>query len=409
MCLFFFVVLSLFFTPFLFFVFFMFFILFGFFDFSWSGLFFFFDSFNFVFLSFMSVFVLGFICVSEILVGLVFYSCLVVFFSVCFFYSGSFLVLYVFYELTMIPMLFCLLGYGRQVEKISACYYLIFYTLFFGMPYLFLYSHVFFFMNFVYYDFFFSYEFIFLLSLCFLVKFPVYFLHVWLPKVHVEAPTSSSMILAGVMLKLGGAGVYRISKSFNYYNFEFLIFFSLVSMIFCSFICMVQSDCKSLAAYSSICHMGFVLLSELSMVYYGKSMALVMMLSHGYTSVLMFYFIGEFYHIANSRLVYYLRGFFCVSMLFCLMFSLTMLSNFGFPSSITFFSEYLMFNWFSSIFYISVLFFFFYYLLSFYYSIYVLICFFVGNKFSYVFDGRGIVCLPVMFMMYNFFWFIFVI
>lgn len=176
--LFFFVVVCFFFYPFLFFVFFSFFVLFGFFDFSWLGCFFFFDSFNYVVLSFMSVFVLGFICVSEVLSGLVFYSCLVVFFSVCFFYSGSSLVLYLFYELTMVPVMFCLLGYGRQVEKVRACYYLIFYTLFFSMPYLFLYSRVFCFMNFVYYDFFMSYEFVFFLSFCFLVKFPVYFVHV---------------------------------------------------------------------------------------------------------------------------------------------------------------------------------------------------------------------------------------
>lgn len=83
---------------------------------------------------------------------------------------------------------------------------------------------------------------------------------------------------------------------------------------------MVQSDCKSLAAYSSICHMGFVLLSEVSMICYGKSMALVMMLAHGYTSVLMFYFIGEFYHVAGSRLIYYLRGCFNVRLIFCLFF-----------------------------------------------------------------------------------------
>ncbi|EGC50133.1 NADH-ubiquinone/plastoquinone complex I, various chains family protein [Neisseria meningitidis N1568] len=165
--------------------------------------------------------------------------------------------------------------------------------------------------------------------------------------------------MAGIMLKLGGCGVYRISKSLSFFSFEFLIFVSLVSMVFCSFICMVQSDCKSLAAYSSICHMGFVLLSELSMVYYGKSMALVMMLAHGYTSFLIFYFIGEFYHISNSRLVYYLRGYFNVSVLFCLMFCLVMMSNFGFPVSISFFSEYLMLNWFSSVCYVGIFFYFF--------------------------------------------------
>ena len=180
-------------------------------------------------------------------------------------------------------------------------------------------------------------------------------------------------------------------------------------MIFCSFICLFQSDGKSLAAYSSICHMGFVLLSEVRMVYYGKSMSLVMILAHGYTSVLMFYFIGEFYHISNSRLVYYLRGYFNVSVLFCFIFRFVMISNFSFPLSISFFSEYLMLNFFSSVYYFGVFFLFFYYLVSFYYSVYLMVCFFIGSKVSYVFDGRSVICLPVFFMMYNFFWFIYII
>ncbi|VDO53237.1 unnamed protein product [Brugia timori] len=262
----------------------------------------------------MIVLDVGFICVSEVLGGLVFYSYLIVFFSVCFFFffSGSFLIFYIFYELTMLPVLFCLLVCGRQVKKVRACYYLVFYTLFF--------------VNFF-------------VSLCFLIKFPVYFLHVWLPKVHVEAPTNTRMVLAGVMLKLSGAGLYH-----------FIIdFFSLIGMVFCSFICIFQSD---LAAYSSICHMGFVLLSEISMLYY------VMILSHGYTSVLIFYFIGEFYHIARSRLVYYLRGIF---------------------------------------------FLFVYYLVSFYYSIYIMVCFMVGNKVSYVCDSRAIVCLPLFIICFGLF------
>nr|WGC93705.1 NADH dehydrogenase subunit 4 [Mansonella sp.] len=409
MYLIFFLILMCFFDFFFFFCFFLFFILLGISDCSWFGSFYFFDSFNFVFLSFLSIFVLGFICLSETVSGLVFYSCLVIFFGIFFFYSGSLVFFYVFYELTMIPILFCLLGFGRQVEKIGACYYLIFYTLFFGMPYLFIYSRIFCFFSFVYYDFFMSFELVFFLSMCFLVKFPIYFLHVWLPKVHVEAPTSTSMILAGIMLKFGGAGLYRLGKSLSYLSLEFLFFLSLISMIFCSFICMVQSDCKSLAAYSSICHMGFVLLSEVSMLYYGKSMSLVMMLAHGYTSVLMFYFIGEFYHIADSRLLYYLRGYFNVSVLFSLMFCLTMVSNFGFPVSVSFFSEYLMLNSLSSVFCWGIFFLFLYYLVSFYYSVYIMVCFLIGNKVSYISDTRSVICLPLVFMVYNFFWFVFVI
>nr|YP_011001039.1 NADH dehydrogenase subunit 4 [Mastophorus muris]WPN85875.1 NADH dehydrogenase subunit 4 [Mastophorus muris] len=405
----FFVMVLYFLDSFLFFFVFFCFVFFGWLDCSWGGGMFFFDSMNFVFLSFMSVMVLGFIGLSELCVSLVFLSSLVVFFSVLFFFSGNMLLLYVFYELTMIPILFCLLGFGRQVEKISACYYLIFYTLFFGLPYLFFYSHVFCFFSFVYYDFFMSFESMLFLSLCFLVKFPIYFFHIWLPKAHVEAPTSTSMVLAGIMLKLGSVGVYRIGKSLNFVGLEFWIFLSLLSMVICSFICLVQSDSKSLAAYSSICHMGFVLLSEVCMVYYGKSMALVMMLAHGYTSVLMFYFIGEFFHISNSRLIYYLRGYFNLSLLACLFFCLVMMSNFSFPSAISFFSEYVMLNFFNSVFCFGFTLLLFYYLISFYYSVYILVGFMVGRSFGVMFECRFLFCLPLVFMMYNFFWFVFVI
>lgn len=211
------------------------------------------------------------------------------------------------------------------------------------------------------------------------------------------------MLLAGIMLKLGGVGIYRISKSLNYFGLEFLFLFSLISIVFSSFICIIQSDCKSLAAYSSICHMGFVLLSEIRMVYYGKSMALVIILAHGYTSVLIFYFIGEFYHNSNSRLLYYFCGYFNISILFSFIFCFTIISNFGFPFSISFFSEYLMLNYCRSVFYFIVFFLFLYYLVSFYYSIYIMICFLIGLKFNFVFENRFIICLPVIIMIYNFF------
>nr|WAP90820.1 NADH dehydrogenase subunit 4 [Neofoleyellides sp. XM-2022] len=397
------------FNYFFFFIFLFLFVLYGFLDISWSGGFFFFDSLSYVILSFMSVFVMGFVDLVEFAKGLVFYVYMVIFFSVCFFFSGSLLMMYVFYELTVIFILFSVLGYGYQVEKISACYYLVFYTLFFSFPFLFLYNFLSFFFNFVYFDFFMSYEFVFFLSLCFLVKFPIYFLHVWLPKVHVESPTSVSMVLAGVMLKLGGVGIYRICKSMNFFGLEVWFFISLLGMIIGSFVCIFQVDLKSLVAYSSICHMNFVLLSQVSMVYYGKSMSLVMMVSHGYISVMLFYFVGEFYHYFGSRLIYYLRGCFNLSIIFCLFFCLGLMSNFSFPLSVSFFSEYIMLNYCISIFYFFIIFLFFYYLVSFYYSLYVLVCSIVGSSLVFMEDIRFLVSMPLLLVVYNFFWFVFVI
>nr|WVH37132.1 NADH dehydrogenase subunit 4 [Physaloptera clausa] len=385
------------------------FVLSGVFSCFWSGNLFFFDSYGFLVLGLMSILVMGFINFFDFSKFLGFSVCLVVYFSLLFFFSNNMMLLYMFYELTLIPVLFSILGYGCQVEKIGASYYLVFYTFFFSFPYLFIYSRVCDFFDFIYFDFFLGFEYTLVLSFCFLVKFPIYFFHVWLPKAHVEAPTSVSMILAGVMLKLGGVGVLRISKCLSYSFLEFWILLSLVSMVVCSFICLFQSDSKSLAAYSSICHMGFVLLSEISLVYYAKSMSVIMMLSHGFTSVMMFYFIGEFFHTSGSRMVYYMRGYFNASYLMVLFFCLTFMSNFSFPFCITFFSEYVMINYFSLLCIIGLVFLFFYYMISFYYSIYMLVVFVFGNNYYDVSEGSVLVSLPLVFMMYNFFWLLVII
>nr|QDF64303.1 NADH dehydrogenase subunit 4 [Physaloptera rara] len=375
----------------------------------WSGGLFFYDSYGFLVLALMSILVMGFINYFEVDKFLGFSVCWVIYFSLLFFFSNNMMILYIFYELTLIPVLFSILGYGRQVEKIGASYYLVFYTFFFGFPYLFIYSRVCDFFDFVYFDFFLGFEYALVLSFCFLVKFPIYFFHIWLPKAHVEAPTSISMVLAGVMLKLGGAGVLRISKCLSFSFLEFWILLSLVSMTVSSFICMFQSDSKSLAAYSSICHMGFVLLAEVSFMYFAKSMGVVMMLSHGFTSVMMFYFIGEFFHVSGSRMVYYMRGYFNTSSLMSLFFCLTFMSNFSFPFCITFFSEYVMINYWGFLYVISLGFLFFYYMISFYYSIYMLVVFVFGSNFYESKEGAVLVSLPMVFMMYNFFWFLVII
>ncbi|VDM99696.1 unnamed protein product [Thelazia callipaeda] len=127
------------------------------------------------------------------------------------------------------------------------------------------------------------------------------------------------------MLKSGVAGIYRLSKSLGFFGIEFFLFLSFLSLVVCSFICMSQSDCKCLAAYSSMCHMGFVVFSEIFNVW----MSLVVMLAHGYTSVIIFNFIEQLYHLCGSRLVYYLRGYFNLNFV--------IMSNFSFPSKGRFF------------------------------------------------------------------------
>lgn len=109
-----------------------------------------------------------------------------------------------------------ILGYGSQIEKINSSYYLIFYAAFCSFPFLFIYYNRFFNLTLCYYDIFISWEIFFILSLRFIIKFPIYFLHLWLPKAHVEAPTTARILLAGLLLKLGTAGFFRILGRINF-------------------------------------------------------------------------------------------------------------------------------------------------------------------------------------------------
>ena len=149
-----------------------------------------------------------------------------IFFRFFFFSVISFFFFYFFFELSIIPIILIVLGYGYQVEKIGAIYYLIFYSFFTFFPFLFIYFLYDFFFILLYFDFYVSFEFFFILIFGFLIKFPVYFLHFWLPKVHVESPTSGWILLAGLVLKLGVVGLSRslfcISFYCSYFFFLFL-------------------------------------------------------------------------------------------------------------------------------------------------------------------------------------------
>lgn len=187
-----------------------------------------------------------------------------------------------------------------------------------------------------------------MVTLCFLVKFPVFFLHLWLPKAHVEAPTTASMLLAGLLLKLGTGGYLRLIGLYSYINIVGWGVLSLLGIVLGSFLCLFQSDRKSVAAYSSIVHMGFVLIRLVLILKGSKLGAGVIMLSHGYVSTIIFYLIGEVFHKRGRRMMNYLGGFFLSSVMFCYMMAIVFLCNSGLPPSLSFFSEYVgvvrMFN-----------------------------------------------------------------
>nr|UXK95561.1 NADH dehydrogenase subunit 4 [Macropostrongyloides yamagutii] len=396
--------LMMFFKPVLFFMFMVIFSFLLFKNITWSGLFFVVDSNVFVLLIFMMMFIYGMVLISEKNFSMLMLSAGLIMICLMFFVSSNMLMLYMFFELSLFPILIMILGFGSQIEKINSGYYLLFYAAVCSLPFLFIYYKSSFLFTINYFDFIMTWEMFFILSLSFMMKFPVYFLHLWLPKAHVEAPTTASMLLAGLLLKLGTAGYLRILSSMNFVYNNFWVIVSLIGMILASFSCIFQSDAKSLAAYSSVTHMSFLLLSLIFIMMSSKISGVMMMLAHGYTSTLMFYVIGEFYHTSSTRMVYFMNSFFNSSMFFGIMFSLIFLSNSGVPPSLSFLSEFMIIT---NSMLISKMFFFMifiYFMISFYYSLFLIVVSLMGKMFVNINNFNVGISMSTVLMMFNIFW-----
>nr|APX40390.1 NADH dehydrogenase subunit 4 [Cryptocephalus schaefferi] len=230
------------------------------------------------------------------------------------FLSMNIFCFYLFFEISLLPILLLIIGWGYQPERLEAGLYLLFYTLIFSLPMMIVIFYCYYnlgTLDYMKFDSDFNMYMFICLNMVFLVKIPMFFLHVWLPKAHVEAPVAGSMILAGVMLKLGGYGLMRFLKFFLFCSFSFsvgLIVISLLGGILVSLICLRQSDMKSLIAYSSVAHMGLVLSGLMTLSLWGFYGGLILMLGHGLCSSGLFCLVNLSYERSNSRSFYLNKG-----------------------------------------------------------------------------------------------------
>jgi len=276
-----------------------------------------------------------------------------------FFLIGVFCVLdlllfYIFFESVLIPMYLIVGIWGSRERKIRAAYFFFLYTLLGSVLMLLSILYIYYQVGTTDYEVLLTFSFSeleqkimwFSFFASFATKVPMIPVHLWLPEAHVEAPTAGSVILAGVLLKLGTYGFIRFSfplfPEACFYFAPFVYTLSVLGIIYASFTAIRQTDFKRIIAYTSVAHMNLVMVGLFSFNVIGLEGAILQSLSHGFVASALFLLIGVVYERHHTRMVQYYGGLVHTMPLYIFIFLFFTMANIGLPGTGSFVGEFLI-------------------------------------------------------------------